>query len=316
MKIRKGISSGILYAALAAGMLAGCSKDQGSAQQTSSSAPAADPDQAKKVEFLNDISGVWKPDDSNLGLWTFYYADNKLTSVLANTLLPVSVEDVDLANGTVNLNLLGADGSHNIITIRQVWDTAHTTFTLAATLWNGRQASLGFVRAVSSDDLDQIAQLEAESQPQAGQSTPVPAASAAQVAPPDTAGPASAAPAPAVPPVAPAAQASDGAGADATVPNAQGATYQTSFDCGAAGTLPQYLICHDPALAASDRNLAVVLQQARTAVQDQQAFADRIRKQWNYRETHCKDVSCLTAWYQYETGTLTKIVQTGDVNAQ
>jgi len=76
------------------------------------------------------------------------------------------------------------------------------------------------------------------------------------------------------------------------------------------------LICHDPTLAASDLGLAKTLEQARASARDQQAFADRVRKQWNYRESHCKDVSCLTAWYQYESGVLTKIVQTGDANAQ
>lgn len=91
---------------------------------------------------------------------------------------------------------------------------------------------------------------------------------------------------------------------------------QTSFDCNQAGSIPQYLICHDPDLAASDRSLADLVQKARAAAQDQAGFADRIRKQWNYREKTCKDKACLTSWYAYESDVMTKIAQSGDVNAK
>ncbi|AUT64976.1 hypothetical protein C2L65_35880 [Paraburkholderia terrae] len=87
---------------------------------------------------------------------------------------------------------------------------------------------------------------------------------------------------------------------------------QTSFDCNQAGSIPQYLICHDPELAASDRSLADLVQKARAAAQDQAAFADRMRKQWNFREKNCKDKACLTSWYSYESDIMTKIAQTGD----
>jgi 23S rRNA G2069 N7-methylase RlmK/C1962 C5-methylase RlmI len=55
---------------------------------------------------------------------------------------------------------------------------------------------------------------------------------------------------------------------------------------------------------------------ARAAAQDQAAFSDRIRKQWNYREKNCKDKACLTSWYAYESDIMTKIAKTGDVNAK
>jgi hypothetical protein len=93
-------------------------------------------------------------------------------------------------------------------------------------------------------------------------------------------------------------------------------TYQTSFDCSKARTLTEYLICHDPDLAASDRELGDLYQQAKTAATDQAAFSDRVRKQWNYREKTCHDKPCLAAWYAYQKGVLTRIAQTGDVNAQ
>jgi uncharacterized protein len=76
------------------------------------------------------------------------------------------------------------------------------------------------------------------------------------------------------------------------------------------------LICHDPDLATSDRKLATIYEQARAAATDNVAFADRTRKQWNYREKNCRDKACLLSWYEYQDSALTKIAQTGDVGAQ
>ncbi|VVE14559.1 putative lipoprotein [Pandoraea commovens] len=98
--------------------------------------------------------------------------------------------------------------------------------------------------------------------------------------------------------------------------DAGGQLQQASFDCTKAKSIPEYLICHDPQLAASDRELASIFQQAKLAVQDQAAFTERTRKQWNYREKNCRDKDCLIAWYEYQKNTLTKIAQTGDVSAQ
>jgi hypothetical protein len=328
MKTRSRISSGMLIAALAAATLAGCGRGQGTGSQQGSvtaSAASADLEQEKKSALLSDISGVWNPDD-NSGLWMLYYADNRFESVLGDNFMPVTVGDVDATNETVNLKFVGQDGQSHIITIRRVWDSAHTTFHLSATLWDGTQASLSFVRKVSSDDLNHIAQLEAASQHQAGQSSLSSAVSATQAQPsPQSTPPVIAAPAsdaaysaqstsftasPAV------SSAPSQAASPTPAPSAAGTIYQTSFDCGTAGSLPQYLICHDQTLAASDLSLAKTLEQARASARDQQAFADRVRKQWNYRESHCKDGPCLTAWYQYESTVLTKIAQTGDANAQ
>lgn len=91
---------------------------------------------------------------------------------------------------------------------------------------------------------------------------------------------------------------------------------QTSFDCAKAKSIPEFLICHDPDLAASDRDLAATYQQAKDAVIDKTAFVERTRKQWNFREKNCRDKDCLTSWYAYQKRVLTKIAQTGDVNVQ
>ncbi|RQZ14038.1 hypothetical protein DIE15_19160 [Burkholderia sp. Bp9031] len=101
-----------------------------------------------------------------------------------------------------------------------------------------------------------------------------------------------------------------------TSPSGAGALQQTSFDCSKAKSIPEYLICHDADLAASDRDLAAVYQQAKDAVVDKSAFAERARKQWNFREKNCHDKECLVSWYAYQKRVLTKIAQTGDVTAQ
>ncbi|SUA81643.1 Uncharacterized protein conserved in bacteria, putative lipoprotein [Pandoraea pnomenusa] len=104
--------------------------------------------------------------------------------------------------------------------------------------------------------------------------------------------------------------------AASATPESIGTTYPTSFDCTKARSIPEYLICHDPELAAADVELAGIYQQAKTAAYDKQAFADRTRKQWNYREKHCSDKQCVAAWYAYQKDILTKISQTGDVTSK
>lgn len=94
------------------------------------------------------------------------------------------------------------------------------------------------------------------------------------------------------------------------------ALQQTSFDCTKARSIPEYLICHDPDLAAADRDLATVYLQAKGAVTDKAAFTERVRKQWNFREKNCRDKECLVSWYAYQKRILTKIAQTGDVTVQ
>lgn len=98
-------------------------------------------------------------------------------------------------------------------------------------------------------------------------------------------------------------------------PQSATAVQQPSFDCAKARSIPEYLICHDQELAASDRELATLHQQAKEAVTDKVAFAERTRKQWNYREKNCRDKECLKSWYAYQKNVLTKIAQTGNAQA-
>ena len=115
---------------------------------------------------------------------------------------------------------------------------------------------------------------------------------------------------------APEAEATNEKPAQATPGTNDGEVYPTSFDCSRSKSIPEYLICHDPDLAAADRDLAVTYQKANGAVSDKAALFDRARKQWNFRERNCRDKACLLSWYQYESNTFNTIAQTGNVNAQ
>jgi uncharacterized protein len=77
-----------------------------------------------------------------------------------------------------------------------------------------------------------------------------------------------------------------------------------------------YLICRDGDLASADRQLAVSVQQAKDAATDKTMFADRLKNQWNYREKHCRDKTCVKKWFEYQESVMQKIQETGDANAQ
>lgn len=106
------------------------------------------------------------------------------------------------------------------------------------------------------------------------------------------------------------------AATDATAGDAYGTTYQTSFDCGKARSIPEFLICHDSELAAEDRELAQIYQQAKAAVGNSAELSERARKQWNFREKNCRDKSCLLSWFSYQKDVMNKVAQTGDVYAR
>lgn len=100
-----------------------------------------------------------------------------------------------------------------------------------------------------------------------------------------------------------------------TTPNQ---VYGTSFDCGKGHSQNEYLICHTPALATADVKLANSVTVAKNAIAptDLDAFKERMRGQWNFREKHCNDVACLNTWYQYQINTMALIEQTRNVAAR
>jgi hypothetical protein len=77
------------------------------------------------------------------------------------------------------------------------------------------------------------------------------------------------APAPMQVPAAVATPASNIAALPPQPQSGDGPLQQTRFDCNQAGSIPQYLLCHNADLAAADRSLAALVQKARGAVQEQ-----------------------------------------------
>ncbi|WP_176380723.1 hypothetical protein [Paraburkholderia youngii] len=107
------------------------------------------------------------------------------------------------------------------------------------------------------------------------------------------------------------------ASANASVPVQQNTpAIKTSFDCAKARSDAERLICNDAELAAADVDLAKLFAQAKAAATDQDAFKERARVQWNYRESSCHDRDCLVQWYANQRQWLTGIVSNPNVPAQ
>ena len=90
-------------------------------------------------------------------------------------------------------------------------------------------------------------------------------------------------------------------------------TYPTSFDCTKVTSVPEKMICHDPDLAASDIELATIVERAKAAAYDEKAFTEMMRNRWNDREQNCKDKPCIVLWYAHQVTDLNQTAQTGYV---
>ncbi len=93
--------------------------------------------------------------------------------------------------------------------------------------------------------------------------------------------------------------------------SSQQATASPSFDCQKAKSDAERLICSDAGLASQDVALASLFEQAKAAVTDKAAFRERVRQQWNYRESACHDTECLNRWYAAQHEFLSEVAQTG-----
>ncbi|MCA8144454.1 DUF4352 domain-containing protein [Burkholderia vietnamiensis] len=94
--------------------------------------------------------------------------------------------------------------------------------------------------------------------------------------------------------------------------------FATSFDCNNSRTQNEYLICHTPGLAAQDVKLgnSVFAVKKMFYGPDLDALKNRMRGQWNFREKHCNDVSCLDQWFTYQIKTMALIGETKNVAAR
>lgn len=95
-----------------------------------------------------------------------------------------------------------------------------------------------------------------------------------------------------------------GAPADVGAPT----IYETSFDCSKARSISEHLICQDAELAALDRSTSATFSQAKAVASDQKAFAQMIRRNWNWRNKNCVDKTCLVNWYTDEQKQLNDVI--------
>ncbi|WP_433694694.1 lysozyme inhibitor LprI family protein [Herbaspirillum seropedicae] len=75
-------------------------------------------------------------------------------------------------------------------------------------------------------------------------------------------------------------------------------TRAASFDCAKAGSSNEKMICADAQLSALDDRLGALFRQARASALDKRALRADADQHWRWREQHCRDRSCLLAWYQ------------------
>lgn len=117
----------------------------------------------KESGILDEISGVWGIQGES-GLFSIIYKDKKISLLANDDAIPVTLGDIDNENKTVNLNVTLQDGKPGIWTLRQIWDKDNKSYHLQFTFHDGAQANLSFVRKISTDDLNKIANTEARNQ--------------------------------------------------------------------------------------------------------------------------------------------------------
>lgn len=70
-----------------------------------------------------------------------------------------------------------------------------------------------------------------------------------------------------------------------------------SFDCRRARSYSERTICADSELARLDRDLGRLHARAKSAAMDSAAFRRRNDREWQRRESSCRDRDCLMRWY-------------------
>jgi hypothetical protein len=138
--------------------LAACGQSDNGRSEKTSAAPA----NVEAADFLQDVSGVWAA--SQGGLITIDYRDSQLRLVIGNDPKFVKLGEIDSDQQTINLLLKRASDNADIIwTLHRVWDQNKTSFHLVLILDDGSQDELSFVRKVTADDINRLANLYARS---------------------------------------------------------------------------------------------------------------------------------------------------------
>jgi len=244
--------------------------------------------------ILSDISGVWRANDSTLV--TFIYEDKKMRMLVGEDAMPVTLGAIDQTNHTVNLNLSLRNGKPGVWTVRQLWNADKTSFSLQITLDDGSQDQLAFIRKISADDLNKIANAEARNRVASPGSiaaaVPAPAPTPAFVPQATT---------PVAAPTMPAASAIAVAIQPASPPpvSQEPATmFAPSFDCNKASTGPERLICSNRELADADVKMAQAYRAASNTSADKDALKAAQASWRKEQRDACSDVTCMLGAYQ------------------
>lgn len=113
----------------------------------------------KKRELLESISGVYAFSDGE-GTISLNYANNAMSILVGDAPFAVTLGDVDVNNGTVNVLKKNSEtGADDIMTIRKVWNAEKTAFHIDIVFPSGQRHGATFVRKFSADDARRAAAL-------------------------------------------------------------------------------------------------------------------------------------------------------------
>lgn len=251
---------------------------------------------SNKTSMLDDISGVWKANSEN-ALMTIAYSDKKVRVLFDEVFIPVIVGEMDEENRTVNFNVKLKDGKSAVWTIKQIWDNKEkTSFHLGLTLHTGVQDQFSFVRKISTDDLNRIANLQPqpEAQPISGGAKDSIIAQTASVASSSTAAETQVQPTKVaeVLPTEPMQQNEHMSPSEIALAAAK-PDIVASFDCDKASSKIEKLICSDANTANADSELAETYRAALARSNDKISLRKE-QRDWLSRERNtCADTECL-----------------------
>jgi hypothetical protein len=144
----------LLVATLSIGMFGCNQKESAPAAQSTVQARANSP----ATDYVSQASGVWAAEQG--GLITIDYRAGQLRFVIGDNAKLVKLGDVDVQNGTINFLLKRADDNKEVIwTLHRISDSNGAAFHQKLILDDGTQEDLSFVRAITADDINRLANL-------------------------------------------------------------------------------------------------------------------------------------------------------------
>lgn len=230
--------------------------------------------------ILEETAGVWRA-QGDATMVSIIYSDKKLSMLIGDNMIPVSLGDIDNDNKTINLNVTLNDGKPGIWTLKQIWDKDQKSFHLLFTLHDGTQDELSFVRKISTDDLNKLVNAVARNKPASINNAAVSATSIEAPSEEITAS----SPAP------------EAVAVPVSTPDDQ-VTFSPSFDCTKASTGAERLICSNQELAALDVDMMAAYKRLANNHPDKDALK-REQNDWmkDQRNT-CSTSDCMVIAYR------------------